>query len=226
MKSKSILNPIRSILTVLLLLLPSTNLKAQSSEEMAQLNLSTQLALEKLINNLKKNNNESVLGTSADLNEAISALYSKIETDGLDNHDSIFTQSLKEAQIRIEKLSQDTDMVKVENTLKNLTKDYYAKVNASPNGVGSNISTRVKVVVKAASGGNFLHGYNVRCNYMWDFESDKARFWSNSPTNDAFMVLAPGYYVIWLEKNGIVVKKTDVEIGAQQKETEVVTILL
>ncbi|RZK40926.1 MAG: hypothetical protein EOO90_13235 [Pedobacter sp.] len=129
--------------------------------------------------------------------------------------DTAYLRSLIALRSQIDGLTKiDLNQIKV-SELNAMATDYSVKMNASPPGLSQQLLTGVKVTVTKANNGT--SGYMVKASYMWDFDSKNPRFAFNNPTNNAVRVLAPGYYMIWLEKDGKLVESREVLIGAERE---------
>lgn len=226
---------LQSLIVMFLLSLFSFNSKAFGQEKISvrelkrqekkieKLHLDTQRSLNRFASEIKSKNNDSdLLHSISELNHVVFLLFEKVNF-GISNNelvDPLFLNSLQDAQKTIQKLAEDPISDNTTKMVDYLTQDFNIKMNSSPHGLSSIVTSRIEVVVKAVSGSSFIEGYDVFCNYMWEFNSTKPRFMSNSPTNNASIFLTPGYYVFWVEYKGEVIKKKNAEIGNKQKDTE------
>lgn len=154
------------------------------------------------------------------LNRTIFSLYTKINQCDDTIIDDVFVQSLIESQKVIESFKQNSDSAELISLINAIQKDYELKINSSDFGAEPNIISVIEITVLTQKDNVLVEGYDVRCNYLWDINLSKARFNFTNPTNSAKMKLSPGYYVFWLEKDGNLIKKKNVEIGNLHEDKE------
>ncbi|WP_405296809.1 hypothetical protein [Algibacter sp. Ld11] len=198
----------------------------QSQNSIKQLELETQKTIRKVIlknKNLTEENSElkSSLGL---LSKTTTELYKKLKhADSLKfETDSLLFQSLENSQKTLENLLTHWESnSKSKIVIDLIQKDYFLKTSASPLGINSGLLSVVHVSVFTKNKGRDYDGYDVKCNYIWDYSLENAKFSFNNQTNNASMNLSPGYYTIWIEKKGNIIQKKDkVEIGNLQEEKE------
>ena len=84
--------------------------------------------------------------------------------------------------------------------LKAISKDYEAKLQTIKNTAQNNATTTIKVMVNSSENeGFFVFG---KLSYEQDLDIKRFRF--NQPTQNASLDFVPGYYLFWLEKDGLI----------------------
>jgi hypothetical protein len=205
-------------------LLVTSTIIAQKSVKMTELD--TQRTLRKLIE--KSNDQEEIdpelKNSLSSLSKTVTQLFNNIKADKslqVDS-DTLFFQSLEYAQKTLGELQ--TNWISNEHAkdvIEAIQKDYDIKMSASALGANSKFLSEIQVSVFTRKDDINVNGFDVKCNYLWEYKRDVARFVFNNQTNDATRYLSPGYYVIWIEKDGKVIQKKDkVEIGNLQKQEE------
>lgn len=157
---------------------------------------------------------ESAIG---ELSMAASYLFQKIHDDEIltQRPSMLLIESLEESAAVLRELTSDTIPVMQTIDIINAIKDDYSVIASSAAlSSSSNIITQVTVTVVTQSGSQQRPGYDVMYTHMWDALAKKKKRSFNNQTNNALHIMAPGYYVFWIEKNGVVVQtKNNVEIG-------------
>jgi len=198
-----------------------------SQNRLQSVELNTQRSIRKLIekiNNFEMKDTNLIDGLSQ-LSKSSTFLFDKVNNDNNFNqlNDTLFINTLEQSQKSLSQLLTDWRSNKFAKDLIQAIKiDYDIKIASSPLGALSQVNKIIEVSVITKSGNNYVNGYDVKCNYMWDSDLVVGKIIFNNQTNNAIRNLAPGYYVIWIEKNGIEIqRKNKVEIGnsMQLKET-------
>jgi hypothetical protein len=133
--------------------------------------------------------------------------------------DTLFMRSLKDSQLLLQKISHDSTSVN-ENAflIQSLSNDIKIKISAASAGLASSFNSKIKVKIKTIKNNANEDGYDVSCDYIWDFSTPIHRFFSNNPTNNAIIEVSPGMYIFYIRMKGIIVQKRDVKINADNNE--------
>ncbi|MBD0824459.1 hypothetical protein [Aestuariibaculum marinum] len=190
-----------------------------------EIELKIQRSIRQLAKQADKKENDSVLiaDNLMNLSQTTSQLFSAIYKDNLDEkNDSLFFLSLESSQKSLEKLvAIGENNSYINSVIDAIQSDYLTKIKASALGADSTIKTEVRVLVYTRKGDKEIGGYEVKCNYLWDFKNPNPKFIFNNPTNNAERNLAPGYYFMWIEKDGKLIQKKDkLEIGNLHSQEE------
>ncbi len=211
-------------LATLLFILISSHLIGQTRIKTVE--LETQKSIRKLISKKDSLNFQDTVfdNNLRKLYVSTRTLFEKINGDPTftESEDTLFVSSLEQSQKKLDQLIANwpakDDLIQ---TVQFLRKDYDIKINASPLGLASKITRTIEVSVITRIDNNDLSGYDVKCNYMWDSDLKTAKIVFNNQTNNAIRNLSPGYYVFWIEKNGILIQKREkIEIGNLKQNKE------
>lgn len=206
-------------------ILITDNTYGQTRLENVELN--TQRTIRKLISKIYSlDNKDTIIVNNVNLlSKSATILFDKIRNDenlGQPN-DTLFINSLELSQQVLNQLLVDwRSNEKAANTMKAIKIDYDIKTASSPLAASSKVLTNVEVSVVTKSKNQDVSGYDVLYTYMWDSEAKEEKNFFNNQTNNAIKNLSPGYYVFWIEKNGILIQmKSKVEVGnlMEPKET-------
>ena len=199
---------------------------AHGQNDIKKIELNIQRTIRQLIGKVDNKGNDSQLmrNSLSDLSKTTNLLFKTINSDNNINleSDSLFISSLVNSQKTLDELvvhwESNSHAKSIIDAIQN---DYSIKISASALGANSKILTEVQVTVFTKKGEIEIDGYDVKCNYLWDYRINIAKFVFNNQTNNAIRNLSPGYYVMWIEKNGTVIQKKDkVEIGNLQSQKE------
>lgn len=205
---------------LILLLSPMLiTINAFGQTRLENLELNTQRSIRKLISKIYSlDNKDTIIVNNVNLlSKSATILFNKIRNDenlGQPN-DTLFINSLELSQQALNQLLVDwRSNEKASNTMKAVKIDYDIKTASSPLAASSKVITNVEVSVYTKSKNQDVGGYDVLYTYMWDSEMREKKGIFNNQTNNAVKNLSPGYYVFWIERNGIPIQmKTKVEIG-------------
>lgn len=133
--------------------------------------------------------------------------------------DTLFMRSLKDSHLLLQKISHDSTSV-TENALliESLSNDIKIKISSASSGLSSSFKSKIKVKIKTLKNNTTEDGYDISCDYIWDFGTPIHRFFSNNPTNNAIIELSPGLYIFYVRLEGIIIQKRDVKINADNNE--------
>lgn len=204
----------------------SNNLHSQKS--LKEIELDTQRTIRKLIPKINKfvEKDSLVMIDINGLSVSATSLFEKINSDENFNQqtDTLFIQSLEQSQKMLEELRSDFQSYEfATKTIEDIKKDYDIKLESSPLGINSRIKSTIRVSVLTKRNDLAVPGYDVRCNYMWDSDLKVGKHVFNNQTNNAVRNLSPGYYIFWIEKDGIVIQKKErVEIGNMMESSETI----
>jgi hypothetical protein len=200
---------------------------ASGQTRLQRVQLETQKTIGKLTNRLRTDvvKNTRATNSLSALSGASTTLFNKINNDQglLSSADTGFVYSLEQSVFALNDLLNDWKSNEyAADKMQNIAFDYGIKTTSATLGASSSLTTNIEVNVISKLNSKEVGGYDVKCNYMWDSELKIGKIIFNNQTNNAVRNMAPGYYVFWIEKSGVIVQtKLKVEIGnlAQPKET-------
>jgi hypothetical protein len=190
---------------------------AQPSSDIKQVALNTQKSLLKLRSKIKSSETKKILSFT-ELDLATTKFYDMIEEDIRADiiFDTLLINSLKGLQKEIEDLAVNTkseDFIQRVNFIKS---DLTVKTNALPFSISSGINQNILVTVVTKKNDQHYGGYDVKCNAIWDFNLQTSKMPFTNPTNEATKNLAPGMYIIWIEKEGVHISNRIVQIPSKR----------
>jgi len=125
-----------------------------------------------------------------------------------------YLNGLSNSQKALEKIiNKLEDKEKSIHIMNDVTNDYNIKLKSINYGISSNINVKVNVQVRTLK----EYGYYAFVKYSYDDEYIK-RYEFNNPTNHAERDLAPGYYIIWIEKGDYKSKERKIEITSKSED--------
>lgn len=207
-------------------ILVTNNICGQTRLETVELN--TQRSIRKLRKEIiNRDKNDTILVNNLSrLSESATILFTKISNDESlgQPSDTLFVNSLEQSQQAINQLVNEWKSNEyAANSLKSIKIDYDIKAASSPLGATSKVITNIEVSVVTKSGNKDVPGYDVKYNCMWDSDMMTSKNTFNNQTNNAVKILSPGYYIFWIEKEGILIqKKLNVEIGNLMRPNETI----
>lgn len=148
---------------------------------------------------------------------ASKTLYTKLEKAEMQNTGNIeyyeYISVMQDANEYLDKLAKEntTDSEEYIEAFNAMVKDYNTKINTMDAAVANSFA-KIEVKVHAKSGQDVLQGYDVTCDYVWDASTPIHRFKSNNQTDNASLSLAPGWYIIYISKDGAITKQREVNI--------------
>lgn len=200
--------------------------KNYGQTRLQKVQLETQKTIRKLTNKVTTDGIKDTIVTNNlnRLSANATTLFNKINSNPASGKDTGFVYALEQSHVALAELLGDWGSNDyAANRMQDVSIDYYIKTKAAPLAASSNITTNIKVIVITKLNDSEVGGYDVKCNYMWDSELKKAKIIFNNQTNNAVKYMAPGYYVFWIEKDGVIIKKkSKVEIGNLSEPEELI----
>ncbi|WP_299362138.1 hypothetical protein [Winogradskyella sp.] len=131
--------------------------------------------------------------------------------DIYDNEESVDEDYLYTLKKSTEILKQSLDNKDIEKSIaifEAVTKDYKSKSSSFKFGIKTTVVDKIKVKVETPN----HSGYFAYIKYSYDFDNTIKRYTFNNPTNDAERYLAPGYYIVWIEKGDYKSEERNIEV--------------
>ncbi|SEK94388.1 hypothetical protein SAMN04487910_1536 [Aquimarina amphilecti] len=112
-----------------------------------------------------------------------------------------YVATLEATENTLRKLNEEFEIMNNKTFVLNaVSKDYEAKLQTIKNTAQNNATTTIKVMVNSSENdGFFVFG---KLSYEQDLDIKRFRF--NQPTQNASLDFVPGYYLFWLEKDGLI----------------------
>ncbi|WP_452224595.1 hypothetical protein [Lacinutrix chionoecetis] len=186
----------------------------QNKNDFYKVAFKTQQTLSRLADSIHSNNNEQLISPFTKLEASNEKLY-KILDDfiGSNNIDSEYIDGLSSSQKALDTLIYKLDNTKkVVNVFEAVNSDYETKIKSIDYGMSTNINAKVKVEVQTLK----ETGYFAFMKYSYD-DTYVKRFEFNNPTNNTQRYLAPGYYIVWIEKGDYKSKERLVEVTSTEE---------
>jgi hypothetical protein len=189
----------------------SASYSAQSSNiDYFEVSFKTQKTLTQLQKVLNSTKNADLVNLYRNLETSSRQLFKilddVIKTKKIDND---YLISLQNNYGALEKALNNLDNFGLlKKTLISVNLDYSNKYNSISFGISPNFVDKIKVVVETKNGS----GYFVFVKYSYDFKNYIKRYQFNNATNNAEKLLAPGYYIIWIEKGDYISEDRAVDI--------------
>lgn len=112
-----------------------------------------------------------------------------------------YIATLQGAQKSLQRLYEGFDTISDKKyILYAISEDYDAKITSIQNDPNNEATTTIRVIVDS----NGDEGFFVFGKLSYEEELDIKRFRFNGPTQNAIQDFVPGYYLFWLEKDGLI----------------------
>jgi hypothetical protein len=164
--------------------------------EFYEIAFKTQQTLTKLADAIYPAQNIKLINSFSELEKTTTRLFKVIsDTKEKTDFNSEYLKTLKDSQEILDQMVFVKDADDIYKTFKAVEKDFENKLKSINYGISSNANTSAKIKVTTDE-----DGYFVYIKYTYDFDKDIIRLRFNNPTNNAERELAPGYYIVWVEK--------------------------
>lgn len=171
---------------------------SQLADKVYDSSVTNNIQKEKFINSYK------VLDASQkELFNNLDDIYDKEESVNKD-----YLKTLKESTEILKKSIENKDIEKTIAIFDAVALDYKNKSSSFKFGIKTTVVDKIKVKVETPG----HSGYFAYIKYSYDFDNDIKRYTFNNPTNNAERYLAPGYYIIWIEKGDFRSEERNIEV--------------
>lgn len=123
---------------------------------------------------------------------------------------------------------QATDQAEAVGKLKSVKRDLQFKEKAARKGLNAaeNLNASINVTVRTFRDDKEVSGYSIGCNPQLYADNDPSLFPFNSDTSPSIRSLPPGYYILWIKKNGQKITSREISIGDQDSSDTDIKISL
>lgn len=192
----------------------------ESSKAYQEVALNTQNSMTGLSNKINGIREVNVKSSFQQLENAHQKLFTLLEECNRQYKiEADYLATLIQSQKALEKVLTNTyTPEKTIQILEGVTNDYKAKTKSVVPGPKTNIVPKLDLVVQTS----ISQGYKAYVKYSFDFDTDIVRFEFNNPTNNAKTKLAPGYYIVWIEKGDFKSEGRKVEISSEDLDNNII----
>ena len=200
----------------IIFILSQTLLTAQSEKlNFYEIAFKTQQTLTDLADVIYPTQNVKLISSYSELEKTSSRLLKVLSDANITSKlEYQYLLTLKQSQEALDNTKNAESSERILTIFENINRDFENKLKSISFGISPNVITKAKIKVITAKDS----GYSAYIKYTYDYNKNIIRLRFNNLTNDAERDLAPGYYIVWVEKEDYRSKDRYVDIVSGDKK--------